>query len=110
MIEMKNRQIFIGKVENDIFENGYLCLYNSEEIQNVNENGEKVLGDSFNIEKIFYFYKDQDNNNQFIYQFENQFYEVLYQNMKKVQFHLMVLQDMLLLQLLRRNFVNKLHT
>lgn len=84
MIEMKNRHIFIGKVENDIFENGYLCLYNSEEIQNVNENGEKVLGDSFNIEKIFYFYKDQDNNNQFIYQFENQFYEVLYQNMKKI--------------------------
>ena len=79
MVEMKNRHIFIGKVENDIFEKGFLCQYNAEEIQN-GENGEV----NFNIEKIFYYYKDEYNNNQFINQFENQFREVLKQNMQKI--------------------------
>ena len=84
MIEMKNQHIFVGRVENDVFENGYLCLYNSEIIQKKDENGEDLFEISFFIEKIFYFYKAQDNNNQFIYQFENDFKEVLYQNMKKI--------------------------
>ena len=39
---------------------------------------------SFNIEKIFYYYKDHYNNNQFINQFENQFREILKQNMQKI--------------------------
>ena len=79
MVEMKNRHIFIGKVENDIFEKGYLCQYDSEEIKN----GDNVEM-SFNIEKIFYYYKDQYNNNKFVNQFENQFREVLKQNMQKI--------------------------
>ena len=82
MIEKNNRQIFVGKVNDDIFEHGYLCLYNSEEIQGQDENGEDISEIRFDIEKIFYYYKDQDDKNQFIHEFENT--EILFQNMKKI--------------------------
>ena len=82
MIEKNNRQIFVGKVNDDIFEHGYLCLYNSEEIQGQDENGEDISGVGFGVEKIFYYYKDQDGKNQFIYEFENT--EILSQNMEKI--------------------------
>ena len=82
MIEKNNRQIFVGKVNEDIFEHGYLCLYNSEEIQGQDENGEDISDLRFVIEKIFYYYKDEDGKNQFIHEFENT--EILFQNMKKI--------------------------
>ena len=82
MIEKNNRQIFVGKVNEDIFEHGYLCLYNSEEIQGQDENGEDNPEIRFVIEKIFYYYKDEDGKNQFIHEFENT--EILSQNMEKI--------------------------
>ena len=82
MIEMNNNQIFIGTVENDIFERGYLCIYNSEEIQIQDENGQNVLGTKFDLDKIFYYYKDNDDNYQFIHDFNN--VDILIENIKKI--------------------------
>ena len=82
MIEMNNNQIFVGKVEDDIFERGYLCIYNSEQIQIPDENGQSVLGTKFDLDKIFYFFKDNDDNYQFIHNFKN--VDILIENIKKV--------------------------
>lgn len=82
MIEKNNRQIFVGKVNDDIFEHGYLCLYNSEVIQGQDKNGEDIYKIKFDIEKIFYYYKDQDGKNQFIHEFKNT--ETLVTNMNKI--------------------------
>ena len=84
MLEMNNRHIFVGKVENDIFQKGYICLYNYEEITNKDENGEDVSDIQFDLKNIFYFFRDKDDNNQFLNQFENEFKEVLHQNIKKL--------------------------
>ena len=82
LIEMKNKQLFIGSVENDEFKKGYLCLYNSKEIQNKDENEE--INFDFSIEKIFYYYKDDNNDIKFVYNFDNEFKEILNKNMKKI--------------------------
>ena len=82
MIEKNNRQIFVGKVNDDIFEQGYLCLYNIEEIKRQDQNGDDISGIKFDIEKIFYYYKDQDDQNQFIHEFDNT--EILERNMNKI--------------------------
>ena len=85
MLEMKNRHLFVGHVNNDIFEKGYLCLYNYDENQ---ENNDEEEGDNidskFNIEKIFYYFKDKNDMTQFRYQFENNFKKILEQNMNKI--------------------------
>ena len=51
------------------FKKGYLCLYNSKEIQNKDENEE--INFDFSIEKIFYYYKDDNNDIKFVYNFDN---------------------------------------
>ena len=82
MIENNNRHIFVGKVNDDIFEHGYLCSYNSEVIEKQENNDDSISEIRFDIEKIFYYFKDQDGNNQFLKDFDNT--EILDQNMKKI--------------------------
>ena len=84
LVEMNNKQIFIGKVENDIFENGYLCKYNYGEIESLDENGEGFIEIRFDMDKIFYYYKDHDDKVQFVYSFKEEFKEIINQNMKKI--------------------------
>ena len=84
MIEMNNRHIFVGKVDNDNFKEGYLCLYKTEEKEVKDENGDDATQIILGIEKIFYYYKNKDNNNKFIYKFENNFKEVLQQDLNDI--------------------------
>ena len=84
MIEMNNRHIFVGKVDNDNFKEGYLCLYKIEEKEVKDENGDDATQIILGIEKIFYYYKNKDNNNKFIYKFENNFKEVLQQDLNVI--------------------------
>ena len=84
MIEMKNKHIFVGKVTDDVFERGYLCSFNTEELNVKDENDKDMPVTQFNMEKIFYFYKDKDENKQFVYQFQKDFKEVLNDNFRKI--------------------------
>lgn len=84
MIEMKNKHIFVGKVTDDVFERGYLCSFNTEELNVKDENDKDMPVTQFNMEKIFYFYKDKDENKQFVYQYQKDFKEILNDNFRKI--------------------------
>ena len=84
MTEMNNRHIFIGEIENDNFKKGFLCQYICEVNESKDDVGEDVFGYIFDIEKIFYYYKDEDNNTKFIYQFQNSFKQNLKKNIEKI--------------------------
>ena len=74
----------VGKVTDDVFERGYLCSFNTEELNVKDENDKDMPVTQFNMEKIFYFYKDKDENKQFVYQFQKDFKEVLNDNFRKI--------------------------
>ena len=84
MTEMNNRHIFIGEIENDNFKKGFLCQYICEVNESKDDVGEDVFEYIFDIEKIFHYSKDEENNTKFIYQFQNSFKQNLKKNIEKI--------------------------
>ncbi len=85
-LEKKNRHLYIGEVVNDIFLKGYLCLYQINEYTRKDENEEDEYVANFDIDKVFYFDKNDENNISFIhiFEFENEFRNKIIENMKKI--------------------------
>ena len=86
-LEQKNRHLFIGEVIDDEFIKGYLCLFNIQETARQDENGMEEFVAYFDIDSIFYYNKNNDNNNiSFInnLEFENEFRNKIQENMKKI--------------------------
>ena len=85
-LEKNNRHLFIGDVKDDVFVKGYLCLYQIIESTRQNEEGEDEYVADFNIDKIFYFDKTDENKINFInnFEFENEFRNKIHENMRKI--------------------------
>lgn len=85
-LEKNNRHLFIGDVKDDVFVKGYLCLYQIIESTRQNEDGEDEYVADFNIDKIFYFDKTDENKINFInnFEFENEFRNKIHENMRKI--------------------------
>ena len=85
-LEKKNKNLFIGEVQDDIFIKGYLCIYQINEITRQDENGVDELVAYFDIDTIFYFDKTNDKNINFIDNslFDNDFRNKIQENMKKI--------------------------
>ena len=85
-LEKNNRHLFLGEVKDDVFIKGYLCLYQINETERHNENGEDDILANFDTDEIFYFDKTDEKNISFIhyYEFENEFKNKIQENMKKI--------------------------
>ena len=86
-LEQKNKHLFVGEVIDNEFIKGYLCLYHVKEISGQDENGNEEFVAYFDIDTIFYYNKNNDNNNiSFINnsEFENEFRNKIQENMKKI--------------------------
>ena len=70
-LEMNNRHLFIGEVNQDNFIKGYLTIYQiNEEIQKNEETNEEEEVINFNIQKLFYYDKSDTSSTLFIHQNE----------------------------------------
>ena len=85
-LEKKNKHLYIGEVVDDIFVKGYLCLYQINEYSRKDENEDVEYVADFDIEKLFYFDKTEENNINFIhiFEFENEFKNKIIESMKKI--------------------------
>jgi hypothetical protein len=65
---------------------GYLCLYQINEYSRKDENEDVEYVADFDIEKLFYFDKTEENNINFIhiFEFENEFKNKIIESMKKI--------------------------
>ena len=74
-LEKKNKHLYIGEVIDDKFVKGYLCLYQINEYSRKDENEDIEFVGDFDIDKLFYFDKTDENSISFIhiFEFENEF-------------------------------------
>ena len=84
--EKNNKHLYLGEVKDDVFVKGYLCSFKTNEISRQDENGENEILINFDINKIFYFDKTEENNISFInnFEFENEFRKKVLENMQKI--------------------------